>query len=51
MFDNMDLTVGGIMHHITLPFFEFETENTSNLSTDSSAFWPVSNQELRTEVQ
>ena len=37
-FDNMDLTVGGIMHHMTLPFLEFETENTSFLSTDEKTF-------------
>ena len=37
-FDNMDLTVGGVMHHMTLPFLEFEPENTSHLSMEEKPF-------------
>ena len=37
-FDNMDLTVGGVMHHMTLPFIEFEKEDTSHLSSEEKSF-------------
>ena len=37
-FDNMDMTVGGVMHHMTLPFLEFEMKDTSNLSMEEKSF-------------
>ena len=37
-FDNMDMSMGGVMHHMTLPILEFETEDTSNLSTEEKSF-------------
>ena len=37
-FDNMDMTVGNVMHHMTLSYLEFETEDTSALPTDEREF-------------
>ena len=37
-FDNMDIVVGKVMHNMTLPFLEFETVNTSHLSTNEMSF-------------
>ena len=37
-FDNMDLCVGNVLHHMTLSFLEFECEDTSHLSTDEKCF-------------
>ena len=37
-FDNMDLTIANIMHHMTLPFLEFETIDTSHLPTENKTF-------------
>ena len=37
-FDNMDLSVGHVMHHMTLPFLEFEIEDTTDLPTDEKSF-------------
>jgi hypothetical protein len=37
-FDNMDMCIGNIMHHMTLSFLEFETEDTSHLSTMEKSF-------------
>ena len=37
-FDNMDMSVGNVKHHMTLPFFEFETEDTSHLPIDEMSF-------------
>ena len=34
----MDMSVGNVKHHMTLPFFEFETENTSHLPIDEMSF-------------
>ena len=37
-FDNLDMNINNVMHHMTLPYLEFETEDTSNLSTDENVF-------------
>ena len=37
-FDNLDMTVGNIMHHMTLSYLEFETEDTSALPTEEKDF-------------
>ena len=37
-FDNMDLTIANVMHHMTLPFLEFETIDTSHLSKENKTF-------------
>ena len=37
-FDNMDLVIANVMHHMTLPFLEFETLDTSSLSTQEKTF-------------
>ena len=37
-FDNLDMTVGNVMHHMTLSYLEFETEDTSALPTDEREF-------------
>ena len=33
-FDNMDMCIGQVMHHMTLPFLEFEKEDTKHLSME-----------------
>ena len=37
-FDNMDLTISNVMHHMTLPYLEFETVDTSSLPMDEKTF-------------
>ena len=37
-FDNMDMCIANVMHHMTLSFLEFETEDTSHLSTEEKSF-------------
>ena len=37
-FDNMDISIANVMHHMTLPFLEFETIDTSNLPIQERSF-------------
>ena len=37
-FDNMDICIANVMHHMTLPFLEFETIDTSHLSVEEESF-------------
>ena len=37
-FDNMDINIANVMHHMTLPFIEFEKVDTSHLSTQEKTF-------------
>ena len=37
-FDNMDISIGNVMHHMTLPFHKFEKVDTSHLSTVEKTF-------------
>ena len=34
-FDNLDIRINGIIHHLTLNYLEFEQHNTSHLSSES----------------
>ena len=36
-FDNLDMNIANVMHHMTLPFLEFETVDTSNLSKEGKS--------------
>ena len=37
-FDNMDMNICNILHHMTLPFLEFEIEDTSELPREEKSF-------------